>query len=549
MLTGVVHKDDNGVVWFGDYPVRDPEDMPRRRAWRGTVWYATSTIDSADWGRLMAPGDEAFGPMPGEVLGVKFRVGSRNRLTVLAGSAWGVNSADPNKSHDRIKQMMIQAATAGIQVKRSIAATAVQVYLDRYDGKDGRPPLRQLPSRWRGMAHAALHGGPIAVLRGGAPYAVQMDVRSAYLAALYQPVPVLGKEDKKRVGGWYTHGERRWSRLRNLVGIADCTVRISEDFEPSALPPLPVHLRCGSVYARGLLRGCWTIAQIRDAEERGEVEVLKVHQFCFAPVTQPLFAEAADFFNTLPRDLGKRLYTRFWGKFGTRGGFLGVKQEEPVDGQVPASGLWWRFDGIPLDSHRARPTYRPDLAAFVSAANHRNVMATMRRLKTGSVVACHVDAIWTTDVVAAARICAGRDVPGAWRTKRTGPLRFYGTGCYTHGTALAASGYNQRVQGTLSRERLEKWIQGTTHRRQLLDARRWSADPATDPGATSRSLRLEMDTEVSPTEGPTVYDRCWSVGGWMRGPDEEHEPPSPPEAPLSTLPPLYVGAPMPTGQA
>lgn len=544
MLTGVVHKDTDGTVWFDDYPVRHPEDVPRRRAWRGTLWYATPSLDSADWARLMGPEDAAFGPNPGSVLGVKFRIGRRNRFTVLSSSAWGVQSNDPNKSHERIRTMMAQAATAGIRVKNSIAATAMALYMDRFDGQNGRPRIRQLPSRWRAMAHSAMHGGPIAVLRGGAPYAIQIDVRNAYLAALYEQVPVLGVQDGGKVGGWYTHSERRWSRIRGLTGFVDCTIRVSKDLGLGELPPLPVHLRCGAVYARGRLRGCWTIAQVRDAEKRGEVVVTKVHQFCFAPVTQPLFAEIADFFGELPRGLGKRLYTRFWGKFGSRGGFVAHKSDAPVEGQVPASGLWWKFDGIALDSHRARPTYRPDLAAFVSAANHRRVIASLRELKPDSVVACHVDAIWTTDIVGAAKLCSTPDVPGAWRTKRSGPLRFYGTGCYAHDTSLAASGYDARIHGPLSKPGLESWIQGRTERRMLLETRRWRGDPAVDGAAASRSLLLEMDTEVSPSEGPTVYDPCWSIGGWMRHPEPEDDAPEPltDHDPISTDPPTCVGA-------
>lgn len=536
MLTGVVHKGRDGTLWFDDLPVRDPADIPRRRAWKSTLWYATPSVTSTDWARVMGTEDVAFGPMPGSVLGVKFRIGKRNRFTVLDSSAWGVHVSDPVQSFDRLRLMMVQAESAGIRVKNSVAATAVGVYMDRFNGTVNHPEIRQLPARWRAMAHSALHGGPIAVLQGGAPHAAQIDVRNAYLSALYEPMPVLGYQDGNKVGGWYTHGARKWERVRRLTGFVDASVRVSDDLDPRRLPPLPVHLRCGSVYPRGELRGCWTIAQVRDAEERGEVEVLTVHQFCFAPVTEPLFAEVADLFASLPKVLGKKLYTRFWGKFGSRGGYSAHKSEASVFGEVPASGLWWKFDGIALDSHRARPTYRPDLAAFVCAANHRRVMRTLRTLDAGSVIACHVDAIWTTDVVGTAKLCAGADVVGGWRTKRTGPLRFYGPGCYDHDGDLAASGYDARVHGPLDSASLQRWVAGTTHRRMLLQTRRWSSDPAVDPKATSRSLVLQMDRCVSPTEGPTVYDPCWSLGGWMRRDDAAAG------SPLSSVAPRHVDA-------
>jgi len=299
----------------------------------------------------------------------------------------------------------------------------------------------------------------------------------------------------------------------------DASVTIAEDFDPGALPPLPVHLRCGSVAARGALRGCWTIAQVREAEERGELTVDRVHQFAFAPETRPLFAELADLFAEFPKELSKRLYTRFWGKFGSRGGYQAHISDEPVVGEVPATGMWWKYDGIDLCSYHARRTYRPDLAAFIAAANHRHVMSTMRTLEPDSVVACHVDAIWTTDVVGAVNVCDNQI--GGWRVKRRGPIRFFGTGCYDHDGHLAAAGYDANHYGRLTRQRLEDWVCNTTYRRLLLETRRWNSDPATDGDATSVSLCLRMDREMSPTEGPPVHDSCWTPRGWMRQVDTE----------------------------
>jgi hypothetical protein len=530
-LTGVIHRDRNGTFWFDDRPVRGPDDVPRRRAWKNTLWYATPGIPAAEWAKIMGPRDHAFGPKPGHVAGLVFRTRQRGKYRVLTSTTWGVNKANPNTCYDNIRRLQVLAAAAGLRVRSTIAGTAVQAYMDRYDGTKGHPSLQQLPCRWRGLAHAALHGGPISVLRGGAPYATQIDVRKAYLAALYQEVPIVGPE-----GGWYTHGGRKWSQLHKLVGLVDATVRVAQHpDDPSWLPPLPVHFGTGSAYCTGTLRGCWTIAQVRDAELRGEIEVIEVHQFAYAPQTRPLFAEIADFFQELPDTLQKRLYTRFWGKFGSRGGYTAHASEEPREGEVPAGGLWWAYDGIPLDSPKAAPTYRPDLAAFVSAHNHRNVMKTLRQLKPESVIACHVDSIWTTDVVGAHRICSRQSGVGAWRPKRTGPLRFYGIGCYRHNTHLAASGYDERVQGKLTLESMEKWIQHpqTTHRRLLLETREWDGDPALEGGSTSRPLHVAMDTTVSPVEGPSVYDPCWTMNGWRKPvPEDAVEPLSddPPDA-------------------
>jgi hypothetical protein len=536
MFTGIVHRDVNGDFWFDDRRVRGPDDLPQGRAWKGTLWYAPDGIGANDWARIMRPGDAGFGPRPGHLLGATFQLPKRGQFKVMSASTWGVGDRDPNRCSDDLTELFVQARAIGLPIRGSAAATAVQTYLDRWDGKDdAHPKMKQLPCQWRGLAHAAMHGGPIAVLRASGTNVAQIDVHRAYLAALHEPVPVLGSDAAGKVGGYYTTDDRRWASIRKLCGFVDASVRVHGDRQdPAGLPPLAVHLGFGTAYPRGLLRGAWTIAEVREAEERGEVEVIAVHQFCFAPVTRPLFAEAADLFASFPMPLGKRLYTRFWGKLGSRGGFVAHKSEEPIEGEVPLSGLWWRWEGIPLDSHKAPRTYRPDLASFVCAHNHRNVMKTLRQLAPASVLAVHVDAIWTTDIAGCKRACPPpvEARPGEWKLKRTGPVRFYGVGCYRHGDHLAASGYDAHVFGRLTPDRMEKWINGSRnmHRRMVLESRHWTADPAQDATATSRPLTLIMDPARSPAEGPSVYDPAWTIGGWRRKPEAG-------DGPISTAPP------------
>jgi len=473
----------------------------------------------------MRPGDEAFGPEPGRVVGVSFRIGKRSRMRVFSSSTWGVDKRNPNECFAAIRSLQAAVRAAGMKVKTSVAATALQVYMDRYDGKDGRPSMCQLPCRWRGLAHAAMHGGPIAVLKGGAPHAVQIDVSKAYLHALRQPVPSMGVVNGDRYGGYVTHADKRWSKIRGRIGFVEATVRVNDSLCGShGLPSMPLHTSYGVIFPLGSIRGAWTIAQVEDAERRGEIEVEKVHQFCFAPQTQPLFAELADLFHRLPVPIQKRLYTRFWGKLGSRGGYVAVKSDEPIVGTIPASGMWWAFDGVQFDSAHAPKTYRPDLASFISATNHRNVMATARRLAPDSIVACHVDSIWTSDTIGAARVCASMSGIGGWRKKRSGPLRFYGPGCYNHDGHVAASGYDSSVLGRLSERSVEAWAEGgrSQHRRLLLKTRIWHGDPATDLHAVSRPYLLDMDLRQQQTEGPSVYDPCWTMGGWMRRPQGKH---------------------------
>jgi hypothetical protein len=400
-----------------------------------------------------------------------------------------------------------------------VAGTALQAYIDRFDGQPGVPLLMQLPCRFRGLAHAALHGGPIAVLRGGAKEAAHIDVSRAYLSALYQDFPVYGRANRGgKIGGWFGLADVPWRKVRDRTGIVDAVVRVAlPDGHSNGLPPLPVHLAEGAVHATGRLRGTWTIAQLRAAVNRGEAEVEHVHQCMWAAETRPLFAGVADFFGALDEDLGKRLYTRFWGRLGYRGGYVGTPSEEPVMGAVPSTRLWWTYTGTDLADPQAPRTYRPDLAAFVAAHNHQHVMATVRRLAPDSVVACHVDAIWTTDTASAQALEEeGGGRPGSWRIKHTGDLRFYGPGCYVHAGRIAASGYDASVFGPLTEASLLSWVQGSTQRRLTMQTRRWTADPCQQQDAMSRPVHLEMDTQHQPTEGPHLRAPCWTRNGWMR---------------------------------
>jgi len=525
VIAGVVHRDLNGTFWFDDRPVRGPEDIPSGRAWAGTVWYAAPGIHSYEWASLLREGDVAFGPSPGEVMGCKIRTGAAGRGTirVLDSRCWGVPDRDPNVCFREIQSIRAQARACDLEPKNSAAATAISAWMDRFDGKDDRVSLRQLPPRWRGLAHACMHAGPAAVLRASAPFAVHIDRKKAYLAALREPMPVLGLRHEGKSGGFYTHDDRRWSKIRKLEGFVEAQVRISGDpNDPAGLPSLPVHATCGTIYPKGFVRGTWTIRAVREAEDRGEVEVVSVEQFAYAPATEPIFAELADLFEQLPQPLQKRLYTRFWGKLGSRGGYVATKSAEPISGAIPASGLWWAWEGIEPWSPKARPTYRPDIAAFVLDANQRAVFRDLRRLAPGSVVATHVDAIWTTDLVGASTLIAeGSGQTGSWRSKRHGPIRFYGIGMYAHGDRLACSGYNPVSRGPLTPETLAAFVRSTegSQGRNLLLAREWSADPITDASATSRPLVCDLSHHL-PVDGPDVYSEDWTPGGWYRQADE-----------------------------
>jgi len=523
MLTGIVWRDEHDRLWFDDVAVHGPETLPRGQAWSGTLWYTTSSVRPQDLARVLGPDDEAFGPKPGQLTGIKVRCNKKGHYRVLMASTWGVERSRPEEVSEDLEDLMVKAASESVRWRGSAAGTSIQTYLDRYDGQDGRPKLKQLPARWRSLAHAAIHGGPIAVCRGSLENAAHIDIRSAYLSALLEPMPVLGRDENgKTVGGWWTWEDPAWDDIRELFGLVEATVRVDRDkVTPWQIPPLPIHMPTGTVMATGRIRGVWTIDLVRDAEERGEVVIEKVHQFCYAPVREPLFQEVAQDFARMPKTLGKRLYTRFWGKLASRGGFKAQRRELLEEGEVPSLGLAWRWDGVTWEGHKAPPTYRPDVAAFVVGHTYRKVLAALRSLEAGSIAAVHVDAIWSSDIRGAKALCPEDPGVGDWKFIHEGPLRFYGTGLYDHAGRLGASGYDEATLGPLSPEKLRAWAsQNSTHRRLLLVNRAWSGDPASNAHANSQPLDLEICADVSAVGGPAVTDAVWTPGGWVKQKEE-----------------------------
>ena len=528
MLTGVVWKDDHERLWFDDVAVHGPDTVPRTPAWSGTLWYTASSVRPQDLARVLGPQDEAFGPNPGQVAGVKFRCEKKGHYRVLMGTTWGVDQKRPEDVQQDLEALMVHAATESVRWKGSAAGTSISTYLDRYDGKDGRPFLKQLPARWRSMAHAAIHGGPIVVCKGSASNAAHIDIRSAYLSALLEPMPLVGRDDNgNAVGGWWTWDNPVWDDIRDMFGLVEATVRVDRDKVLAwQIPPLPIHLPIGTVMATGKFRGVWTLDLVRDAEERGEVVVEEVHQFCYAPVQERLFEQVAKDFAAMPKALGKKLYTRFWGKMASRGGFKAKRVDTLEEGEVPSLGLAWRWDGVSWDGHKAPPTYRPDVAAFVVSHTYRKVLQAIRSLRPGSISALHVDAIWSSDLAGSRALCAEEPKIGEWKFIHQGPLRFYGTGIYDHNGRLGASGYDEKVLGPLTPESLHSWANHHhTSRRLLLFNRTWTADPATDPEADSEPLDLHLDDDVSVVGGPSVNDEVWTSGGWLKRPQEDEAPP------------------------
>lgn len=517
MIGGIVHQ-EGSTFYFDGEPVRTAADVPRRPGTAGTTWYTTAAVSMQRFLKLLSEGDEAFGPSPDRPIGAVFywEYNSKpKKMKVISSSVWGVRSRDPRDTENQIMAKMMSCATGGIRPGTSAAGTGLSEYMRTYDGQNGRPATKQLQPRWRGLAHASFHGGPIALTQAHAKDVAHIDLRAAYLAAMRQPLPVHGvNEQGRRMGGYYTFKNPKWSDVDGKTGFVDATVFVRpSQYGSGDVPPLPVRHHSGSMHPVGTFRGSWPICMVQDAVDAGTVEVLKVHQFCWAPETMCLFDEIADDF--MVNRQGKLLYTRFWGKWASQGGFTGLKTADPSDGSVRSYGLWWEHNGIGLYDFQAPPTYRPDIAATIAGYNHCQVMQAVRKLKPGSIISLYVDAIWTTDIEGAQRLVAESN--RAWAWKQSGEGRFYAPGVYHHGSRLGAAGYDTHLHGELTPDKLERWAASPLHLKANLMANRvWSDKPMTEPSATSTPVLMNESDSVPPCRGPDVNDPCWTPNGWLK---------------------------------
>ena len=410
------------------------------------------------------------------------------------------------------------------------------------------PPLGSLPHRWREMAHAAVHGGPICCLRGGSDHAVEVDIKGAYLTAMCGEMPVIGNYEDPDTGQMsfnsYFAGRDgvTWEQIMAdgiEHGFIDATVYVNEDLE-YGMPPLPISVGEGMVFPRGKFRGIWTLPLLKMAVDFNEAQVLKVHHSFFSRRAEQLFLPYASFLRRLPKPISKELYVKFWGKFNFRGGWVGIKQAEAPDRPcIPANGLWWYEERI-NQTDRARPTYRPDIAAYIASYNHIALYKAMRSIDPKSIIAVHVDAIWTDDLEGARRLCDNSKKVnefniqenrletvsdyGGWVIKREGPLRFWACGVYDHNGKLGYSGFDAKKYSTTgkpTRSEIDNWMKvrdNNKQERENLCCREWKdgITPGQDENAISKSVILDEINPTCPFGGLDFYDTDWIPSGWLR---------------------------------
>jgi hypothetical protein len=680
---------------------------------------------------ILDTGDAVYGKTLGMISGIKWQTRPREEGDPIRANLPHSQCAqmlDPSifgieKIHTKTASSLESAADAKLtellthniqELRTSIASTAMAMYTGEFVNtvlenpvtgeEEFFPDFSTLNSRWREMAKAAVHGGPIACLRGGSPDAVEVDIRGAYLHALAGEMPVCGRRYEDPLTGemkdpsYFAGGPNfTWNDIinNNLEhGFVDATVYVREDLK-YGLPPLPVSNREGMIFPRGRFRGVWTLPLLKMAVDFGEAIVEEVHHCFFPRMVQNTFAPFAEELKRFPKHISKELYTKFWGKFNQSGGFNATKVNPSYIRYAPrfevlecpdyyahmltadhATGGWYidyRKGNDPYNNHietirrmrnmqdrgisideitgsgnwgnatdltveslkqkypnakpfprliesgpsstittessenyerflRDNPTvrqpipkdgfiwfsaeieqlqespfrkYRPDLAAYISSYNIMNVYKGLRQLKPESIIATHVDAIWTDDIEGAQRLCDTSDKDqwldtddnqmytvsdyGGWNIKRRGDLQFLACGVYIHkgpklklngkkafkertrlnengeeivervyeNRKIGCSGYDSNVFGTVNEKSLKTWIQRTKNRQasENSQTRLWEDSkgnivfdnpkirPEHNKNAMSQSIILNQVSTVTPFGGIDFFSPDWTRNG------------------------------------
>ncbi len=484
-------------------------EHPYARRWRScTAYYPTGTDQSVLEG-YMRDGDHAYRGRLGGSISVAYK-SARSCLRLCPAATWGIKTDDPEVLGRELTNLEDEVEAEGMEWGRTVATLAGRILREK------APKMAQLRPRFRRLAHEAIHQGPMVATRGGAAHATALDRKQAFLHALRAPMPIPGT--------WVGARGPSWSVLENLSGFVRATVVIPPHLYVGRLPPLPVRRRGVTIYPVGVVRGVWTIELLRDAIDHGSCELHTVHEAAICR-TAPIHARAADRIAAIDgKGLRKRLYTRYWGRMASLGGWEGVL--ELPDGKINpedeagwrrwrGSKLWWTWNGRGGTDHRCPPDYRPDHSAFVASHNHLAVNQLARQIGQDALVGAHVDCLWIAGPTPS--------VPDGWAIKGAGPLRFYGTGTYAHAGKLAAQG----VPGVLTPERLRE------HGAQMQTGgglvRNWrnGSSPTTDPMAESDPV-FHAPADVAPLPEPSIYTGCWTKNGWFKAeklPGEEEAAP------------------------
>lgn len=477
-------------------------DHPYRKSLNAAMLYYPHGADSSAFEACMMEQDKGYRGPNRDAASYRYSNPSCKRgFRVLPAETWGIEDTEPESMTTQLAELGEAIKSEGWEWAPTAATLAGRILAEQ------APGLSQLQPRWRSLAHAAIHQGPMVCARGGAEHGIAWDRRAAFLTGLRAPMPVPGT--------WIAIRDPSWRHVRAHEGIARATVVLSPDAWAGRIPPLPVRLDGQTIYPAGRIRGTWTIDLLRVAESVGAtIEALHEAMIC---QTAPLHTRAADRIEAIKhKGLRKLVYTRYWGRLAALGSFEGRRFAHscPSDRRIrkfQGSALHWTFKGDPEGLQR--PDYRPDHAAFIASDNHRLMSATLARLKPDATIGAHVDCIWTDSAMV-------KGSPGGdFRKKESGPVRFYGIGIYQCGSHLAAQGY----QGPkLTPRRLATWAgkggQGEASQRA------WALGqgPTRHAHATSDPVVLtDRQLVAAQPDGEGVTWEGWTPKGWVWKPTAE----------------------------
>lgn len=456
----IASEDSSGVVRF------DGSRFDRySRLASGIVVYCDSSVTKCGITSLLTEQDTAAGNPGGAFVGATFR-GLHGPIRMFANDAWGCDRRDPETYRAQLEETRALCAENGIEWRYTAGSTIANLLM-------GIPDIRPgLPGRWRGIAIAGLHAGPIVHIDGGFRHGVHIDRRQAYCHAMLDALPC---------GPMY---ESEPDIELDGISYAECVVPDS-----FIVPPLPVTAVSGNVvYPVGRFRGVWHNDLLRYAAEHG-VSVAPLRTIAWARKSRAL-VELASKVNGLPSRIRKPLYTRIWGKMAALGGWVGtLKQKGPRS--IEIDGMWWEYKAAD-ESTKARPYYRPDIAGAIVSRNLTEIMRAANSLR--SVTALHVDAIWTSDIQGASRLLS--DAIGGFKLEHVGRHRQYACGVYhtecdDGANVIGASGYKGQF---VTVAEFRRWAEAQTGNY----GRIWHSSPRRDDMAASSPLHLEPhDTAVS----------------------------------------------------
>lgn len=537
-FAGVLDKDSLTGIWTLSGIPFTAKDFPRNMALDGNWYFFTpNTVLHESLREILDDRDSVFALDLGDILTMEIfipnpqdedRPGS---MLIVHPSLWGMkNYKDKGLILNEAIFRQTNFMRAGVpSIKCGYAGTAMAWFRRDYPGKTVNgvdyPTLTILPHRWREIAHEAFHGGPIACLRGGSPNAVEIDITGAFLHAMSLPIPLTHEAD----ASYQYIPSIKWKMIRTYFGFVEALVNVPVELG-RGLPPLPVNEGDAVVYPTGIFRGVWSIDLLIYAEEHCGVKVLNTYDHAVLPrgYTYPVFQDLARrWFHIADKTVSKSLYTRFWGKWGNRGGYVGSIAKpgsKTPEGCVPKSGFFWNNNFIDQNDD-APVTYRPDIAATIAAYNHIAVQKAIRLLDPQSIISVHVDAIWTDDIKGAEKVCetlcsdptpwATTDsAPGSWRVKHQGNLRFWGCGVYHHNGRFGHSGF----KGRPTVANLDRFMRADRQDIGMVKARQWdngisSANSVLAQSSAPNYKNLTTQRKVGGI--PITDESAWTRAGFF----------------------------------